>query len=142
MKLSSRDRKASPSNNPRVTKRTILIIDSDPMVAALLSSYLEGEKGYAVLSAATGASGIRMAEEAVPDLILLDLRLADMDGLEVHEELRNNSATQSLPIVYVSSFFTLRTVEKATRKGARGFIVKPFTPAGVYTKVATVLGPA
>ncbi|MBI5119212.1 response regulator [Candidatus Poribacteria bacterium] len=120
-------------------KTKILIIDSDPATAGLLRNYLEDEKGFLVLTAETGMDGIRAAIEHTPDLILLDIRLGDMSGLEVHERLTANRATGAIPVIYVSSFFTLRTIEQATVRGARGFLSKPFNLPQIYTKVETVL---
>ena len=118
----------------------VLIIDSDPLMVTLLRDCLEGEKGFTVLASDNGIEGARAATEHTPDLILLDTHLKDMSGLEVHDRLRLNPATEKVPIVYLSSFLTLRTIEKASEMGARGFIRKPFTPAEIYAKLARVLG--
>ncbi len=126
--------------SPRKNKTKILIIDSDPAMIGLLRGYLEGEKGFVVTAAETGIEGARAAVDCVPDLILLDFRLSDMGGLEVHDRLRLEPATESVPIVYISSFLTLRAVERASDMGAKGFLRKPFTPSEIYKKVATVLG--
>ncbi len=124
---------------PSKTKSKILIIDNDAVADDLLRNYLGGEKGFVILVAETGGEGIRKAIEEAPDLILLDFRLTDMSGLEVHERLRQNPSTKEIPIVYLSSFLTLRTIEQATGKGAKGFISKPFTPYGIYRKVTSAL---
>ena len=120
-------------------KTKILIIDSDPLMAAILHDCLEGEKGFTVLTADNGISGVRIAIDHKPDLILLDVRLKDMNGLEVHDRIQSDPATEKIPVVYISSFLTLRTIEKASDMGAKGFIRKPFTPAEIYVKVARVL---
>ncbi|RJP70742.1 MAG: response regulator [Candidatus Abyssobacteria bacterium SURF_17] len=138
MKATSKKRcRSSQKRSPKNPR--ILVVDSDTVMAELMRSYLGDEKGYEVLIAETGASGIRAALEQLPDLILVDFRLADMSGLEMHDRLRQNPATKEIPVIYVSSFLTLRTIEKATDKGARGFISKPFTLSEIYTKVATIL---
>ena len=124
---------------PPPVKTTLLIIDDDPVSACLLRDYLGKVKGFVVLTAQTGVDGIRAAEQYVPDLILIDFRLVDMSGLEVHEHLRQNATTKHIPVIYSSTFLTLRTIEQATMKGAKGFISKPFTPIEIYTKVATAL---
>ena len=121
------------------SRTSILIIDTDPMMANLLRGYLEDEKGFVVYSAETAAEGIRLASEQIPDLILMDFRLGEVSGLEVHDHFRQNPATQEIPVVYLSSFLTLRRIEQATVKGARGFITKPFTQSEIYNKVTTVL---
>ena len=138
MKPVPKKRQRSGHKPPEV-KTKLLIIDDDPVSACLLRDYLGKVKGFEVLTAETGIEGIRMAVEHVPDLILVDFRLVDMSGLEVHEHLRQNPTTKDIPVIYSSSFLTLRTIEQATRKGAKGFISKPFTPSEIYTKVATAL---
>ena len=138
MKSSPRKRHRTVQKPPK-TRSKILIIDNDPVPGDLLRNYLGGEKGFVIVAAETGAEGIRKAIEEVPDLILLDFRLTDMSGLEVHEKLRQNPSTREIPVIYLSYFLTLRTIEQATVKGAKGFISKPFTLSGIYTKVTSVL---
>ena len=92
-----------------------------------------------MLIAGTGVEGIRAAVEHVPDLILLDFRLIDMSGLEAHEILRRNPVTQHIPVIYSSLFLTLKTIEQAAMKGAKGFISKPFNPSDIYAKVTSAL---
>ena len=135
-----RDRKKPrrSSREPLQSRTSILIIDTDPMMANLLRAYLEDEKGFVVYSAETAADGIRLASEQIPDLILMDFWLGEVSGLEVHDNLRQNPATQEIPVVYLSSFLTLRRIEQATVKGARGFITKPFTQSEIYNKVTSV----
>ncbi len=120
--------------------KSILIIDSEPAFVELLERYLGSEKGYRVLVASTGADGIKRALLNRPDLILVDFRLSDMSGLDVHETLKKNPKTTHIPVIYVSSFLTLRAIENASKKGARGFISKPFSFSEMHAKVANVLG--
>ncbi len=124
---------------PEQARNRILIIDSDPAMIALLRGFLEGEKGYLVSSAQTGADGVEAAMTHVPDLILIDFRLSDMSGLEVHDRLRLEPLTENIPIVYLSSFLTLRVVEQASDMGAKGFLRKPFTPSEILRKVTAAL---
>jgi two-component system alkaline phosphatase synthesis response regulator PhoP len=118
----------------------ILIIDGDSLLVEILKECLESEKGFTVFSADNGIAGVRAAVEFRPDLILLDFYLKDMSGLEVHDRLLHDPVTENIPIVYISSFLTLRTIERASDMGAKGFIRKPFTPTDIYIKVARVLG--
>ena len=135
----SRKKSRSSSQKQDAAKASILIIDSDPLMSALLQEYLEQAKGYNVTATETGSEGIRLAIEEVPDLVLLDFRLSDMGGLEAHEMLQQNPATKNVSVVYISPFPTLRRIEQATSKGAKGFITKPFSPSKICAKVASVL---
>ncbi|GAB4351030.1 MAG: hypothetical protein Kow0099_34930 [Candidatus Abyssubacteria bacterium] len=107
-----------------------------------MRGYLAEQKRFELLESKTGAEGIKAAVNHLPDVIFLGFRLEDMGGLEAHEALRQNPVTSKIPVIYVSSFFTLRTVEKATVKGAKGFISRPFTLSKIQNKLHTVLGPA
>ncbi len=138
MKSSPRKQRHAAQKTSR-SKYKILIVDNDPAADDLLRNYLSGEKGFVIITAETGAEGIRKATEELPDLILLDFRLTDMTGLEVHEKLRQDASTKEIPVIYLSYFLTLRTIEQATVKGAKGFVSKPFTPSGIYTKITSVL---
>jgi len=122
-------------------KTKILVIDNDSMVAETLKDYLGGKKNFTILAAETGIDGIQQAIDHMPDLILLDARLSDMSGLDVHEHLKQNPISRNIPVIYTSSFPSLRIVEQATRQGAKGFVTKPFTLPGIYTKMASVLHP-
>jgi CheY-like chemotaxis protein len=130
------------AQEPPTVRRTILVIDSDPIVGELLRGYLAQQKGFQLFESKAGAEGIEAAVRHLPDVIFLGFRLDDMGGLEAHEALRQNPVTKDIPVIYVSSFFTLRTVEKATVKGAKGFISRPFTISKIHNKLNTVLGPS
>jgi len=138
MKPVPKKRKPSRQQPPQSTWK-ILIIDDDVATTVPLRDYLRSEKGFDVLIAGTGVEGIRAAVEHVPDLILLDFRLIDMSGLEAHEILRRNPVTQHIPVIYSSLFLTLKTIEQAAMKGAKGFISKPFNPSDIYAKVTSAL---
>ena len=82
-------------------KATILAIDDDPIVLELMDAALSPE-GFAVLKAGGGVEGLRLAQERVPDLIVLDLLMPDVDGFEVLDELKHNSITADIPIVILT----------------------------------------
>jgi CheY-like chemotaxis protein len=136
---SNQKKTRSPSRSSHSPGTKILVIDNDSVVAEMLRNYLGGKKDFTVLWAETGEDGIQQALQHVPDLILLDTRLSDMSGLQVHEHLKRNAATSEIPVIYTSAFSSLRVIEQATKQGAKGFVSKPFTLSGIYTKMASVL---
>ena len=138
MQSGTRKVKRAPRSS-RTQKPKILVVDNDPAVAETLKNYLGGKRMYSVLSAESGADGVEKALDHLPDLILLDTRLNDMSGLEAHERLQQNPMTRDIPVIYISAFHSLRVIEQATKMGAKGFITKPFTLSGIYTKMASVL---
>jgi two-component system, NtrC family, nitrogen regulation response regulator NtrX len=103
-------------------KSRILVIDDEAAIRDSLQMILEYE-GYEVLTAATGEDGIAQAERAAPDLILLDVKMPGMDGLEVLQRLRH--IVEVTPIVVISGHGTVSTAVEATKLGAFDFIEKP-----------------
>jgi len=114
---------------------TILIIEDEPELVKVLRSYLE-QAGFDVLTAYRGDSGLSMWEHKRPDLVILDLNLPGMDGLDVAREIRRRGDT---PLIMVTA-----RVEEADRLiglelGADDYILKPFSPREVVARVRAVL---
>ncbi|HOF64387.1 MAG TPA: response regulator transcription factor [Dermatophilaceae bacterium] len=114
----------------------VLVVDDEPHIRTLLRAYLERD-GYAVLEASTGTAALgAVAGSDAPDLLLLDIGLPDVDGLEVLRRLR---ATSAVPVILV----TARAEEVDTlvglSVGADDYVTKPFSPREVVARVKTVL---
>src|SRR5437899_12781272 len=97
----------------------ILVIDDEAPIRDSLKMMLEYE-GYEFLAAATGQEGLALVEREAPDLVLLDVKMPGMEGLEVLERLRNRN--ESLRVVVVSGHGSIRTAVAATRPGPCDFI--------------------
>src|SRR5437870_12020362 len=117
-------------------KARILVIDDEAAIRDSLRMMLEYE-GYDFVGAATGQEGLALAERDTPDLVLLDVKLPGMDGLEVLDRLR--STNESLPIVVISGHGTISTAVEATKKGAFDFIEKPFASDRVLVSLRNAL---
>jgi len=117
-------------------KSRVLVIDDEAAIRDSLRMTLEYE-GYEFIGAATGQEGLALAERDAPDLVLLDVKMPGMDGLEVLERLRNMN--ESLPIVVVSGHGTISTAVEATKKGAFDFIEKPFASERVLVSLRNAL---
>src|SRR5438874_3090363 len=117
-------------------KTRILVIDDESAIRDSLRMTLEYE-GYEFIGAATGQEGLALAEREAPDLVLLDVKMPGMDGLEVLERLRNMNET--LPVVVVSGHGTISTAVEATKKGAFDFIEKPFASERVLVSLRNAL---
>jgi two-component system nitrogen regulation response regulator NtrX len=117
-------------------KPRILVIDDEAAIRDSLRMTLEYE-GYEFAGAATGQEGLAIAEREAPDLVLLDVKMPGMDGLEVLERLRNMN--ESLPIVVISGHGTISTAVEATKKGAFDFIEKPFASERVLVSLRNAL---
>src|SRR3989449_4271242 len=117
-------------------KSRILVIDDEAAIRDSLRMTLEYE-GYEFVGAATGQEGLALAEREGPDLVLLDVKMPGMDGLEVLDRLRNMNET--LPIVVISGHGTISTAVEATKKGAFDFIEKPFASERVLVSLRNAL---
>jgi two-component system nitrogen regulation response regulator NtrX len=117
-------------------KARILVIDDEAPIRDSLRMMLEYE-GYEFIGAATGQEGIALAERDAPDLVLLDVKMPGMDGIEVLERLHHMNET--LPVVVVSGHGTISTAVEATKKGAFDFIEKPFASERVLVSLRNAL---
>ncbi|HRE79624.1 MAG TPA: response regulator [Opitutaceae bacterium] len=106
---------------------TVLLIE-DNAQNRYLATFLLEHHGYKVSFAEDGPRGIQMARELVPDLILLDIQLPQMDGYAVAQALRAISSLRTTPIVAVTSYAMVGDREKALASGCNGYIEKPINP--------------
>lgn len=108
-------------------KLKALIIEDNDQNMYMLSFLLE-KNNYDVAQAFTGSDGIKAAKEGLPDVILLDIQLPEMDGYKVAAELRKYPALKQIPIIAVTSHAMVGDREKAMASGATGYIEKPIDP--------------
>ena len=102
---------------------TILIIDDEPHLPHQLARYL-GKHGYEVITAAEGAAGLHELQKNTIDLLLLDVRLPQMSGLEILEEIRKND--QDLPVIMLTAYGDVQTAVAAMKLGASDYLIKGF----------------
>lgn len=121
-------------------KKKILLIE-DNAQNSYLTTFLLESKGYSVVTAADGASGIEMAKLSAPDLILLDIQLPMMDGYAVATALRTLDSMKSVPIIAVTSYAMVGDREKCLAAGCNGYIEKPINPDTFASEVSTFLPP-
>lgn len=112
--------------------RTVLVVDDDPAIIELVEMALE-DQGYVVLSAVNGAA-LQIARDRQPDVILLDILMPGMDGVEVSQRLRADPATAGIPIIAMSAQDRLRANSSLMPVNDR--LPKPFELTGLYTTVA------
>ena len=116
--------------------QTVLVVDDDPDVVELLSITLSGE-GFRVLSAYDGERALEIARRDHPDLVLLDWRLPDHNGLEVTRTLRADADehVREVPVVLLTAMTGARETAAAFEAGATDYLTKPFSPAHVRSRV-------
>jgi PAS domain S-box-containing protein len=119
-------------------KADILAIDDTPENLALLSQMLT-EKGYKVRSVTKGSTALRGAKAAPPDLILLDVKMPEMNGYEVCQELKADDRTRNIPVIFISALGDVFDKVKAFQAGGVDYITKPFQVEEVLARLDTHL---
>ena len=115
--------------------KRVLVVDDDTKTVELVKLYLNRD-GYRVLTAYDGAEALRLAREGHPDLIVLDLMLPGIDGLEICRTLRNES---DVPIIMLTAKTTDEDKLTGLGLGADDYVTKPFSPRELAARVRTVL---
>ena len=116
----------------------ILIVDDTPANLRLLSQMLRSQ-GYTVRAVTSGARAIDSVHASMPNLILLDIRMPDMDGYEVCEELKAFERTRDIPIIFISALNEIEDKVKAFKVGGVDYITKPFQLDEVLARTETHL---
>ena len=104
---------------------TILLIEDNPEILENFTEYLEIE-GYKILGASNGMKGIELAVKFIPDLIICDVLMPEMDGYEVLHTLLETSATYQIPFIFSTSMSERVERSEALSLGADDYIIKPF----------------
>ena len=119
-------------------KKKILIVDDNPDLISILRVQLEN-KGYDTVQATNGMQAVDIATAQLPDLILLDIMLPEMDGLEAARQIRKNPKTHFIPILAVTAKITLEDKEDCLRNGCDDYLPKPFTHLQLNSRIEKLL---
>src|SRR5579862_7301234 len=114
---------------------TILVVDDEPNIADLVDLYLSRD-GFRVVKAGTGEDGLRAVAEHRPRLVVLDVGLPDVDGLEVCRRLRQ---TSTIPVIFLTARDSEIDRVLGLELGADDYVTKPFSPAELVARVKAVL---
>ena len=120
--------------------KTILFIEDEGALQKTLGDVLSKE-GYKILAALDGEVGARLAKEKTPDLILLDLVLPKMTGLEVLKQLRGDEETKDIPVIVLTNSEDMQDIQQVMDLGATTYLVKSnYELQEVVKRIQTVLG--
>lgn len=117
----------------------VLIIEDNDKNLELVRDILQA-KGYQTLEAGTAESGLAIARSQMPDLVLMDIQLPGMDGIQALKALRANPSTAALPVVAITASVMKADREQIMRAGFDGFIEKPITVRSFLEAVESALG--
>ncbi len=125
-----------PSNINHTPK--ILLVDDVPANLLVLTAALEPE-GYEILAVPCGAAALKVAVKALPELILLDIMMPELDGLETCRRLKMDPVTAEIPVIFITARSDMESVVEGFRAGGVDYVVKPFQAEEVLSRVATHL---
>ena len=117
---------------------TVLLVEDDPDIRHLVA-YKLTKGGFDVVEAADGFAALQAAREKAPDLVILDIRMPRMSGLEVCRELRAGPLTGTVPIIMLTARARPQDLEQAYAAGATDYVVKPFSPRILLQHVESAL---
>ncbi len=116
----------------------ILVVDDVQHNIQVVGTMLR-EAGYSIMPATSGAAALQRVQKKVPDLILLDLMMPEMDGLEVCRRLKADPATQPIPIIFLTASNEMSHLVQGLEAGAVDYVTKPFNPPELLARVRTHL---
>jgi two-component system sensor histidine kinase/response regulator len=117
-------------------KASILIVDDNPQNLQLMGSIIY-EKGYNVSVSSSGGNALESISQELPDLILLDIQMPEMDGFEVCKILKSNSITKDIPIIFLTAVTDTENIVHGFEMGAVDYITKPFNKEVLIARIAT-----
>lgn len=118
--------------------KQLMLVDDDPNLILLVKDYLEF-RGYQVITAGNGREALKLLEQKIPDLIICDVMMPEMDGYSLVEHIRKNSATEWIPVLFLSAKGQSQDRVKGLNTGADVYIVKPFEPEELVAQVESSL---
>lgn len=114
--------------------KRVLVVEDNQQNMYLISFILENH-GYEVLKAMTGEEGVEKAIKEKPDLVLMDLQLPSIDGLEATRRIRKSEADGEIPIIALTSYAMAGDRKKALDAGCNGYIEKPINPETIMSEI-------
>lgn len=126
---------------PLVAAKRILVVEDNELNMKLLNDVLEAH-GYAVMSTGRGAVAVEWARQYRPDLILMDLQLPDLSGLEATRQLKADDETSAIPVIAVTAFAMAGDEKKAREHGCDAYVTKPIVLRDFLNLIAGFIGEA
>lgn len=123
---------------PQTEQSTILIIDDDPAMVEVLRRRLTQQQ-FKVIDAASGQDGLAMARERKPSLVVLDLRLPDIDGLGVCELMADDPQTCQIPVIILSGMERPDIIRRSRAAGCQYFVRKPYDPNALLLLIRSAI---
>lgn len=120
-------------------KKKVLIVDDHGHIRFMISNRLE-KLGFETLSLEDAKNIVVTASLEKPDIIIMDMMLPTVDGIEATKLLKNNEQTRDIPVIMLTALSSKKTVMESLRSGACDYIVKPFKADDLYKKIVQIIG--
>lgn len=122
-----------------MNEKKILLVEDDSFVSDIYQKKIESE-GFKIITAENGVEAIKKLNELIPDLILLDIVMPYMDGMDVLKEIKANEKWKNIPVILLTNLSEKEKIEEAIGIGANDYLIKShFTPSEVIGKVNLIL---
>lgn len=129
---------ALPNLSSPPCRAKVLVVDDEPVIRELEAGVL-GELGHQVIQASNGEEALRLIGEDPPDLVLLDIMMPGLTGIEVCRQLREDKRTRTIPVIVVSGVDAKKALEESIIAGADDFLAKPIDSLELMVRVRSML---
>jgi two-component system, cell cycle response regulator DivK len=127
------------ADTSRPAAKRILVVEDNELNMKLLNDVLEAH-GYEVMSTGRGAEAVEWARQYLPDLILMDLQLPDLSGLEATQQLKADPETRAIPVIAVTAFAMTGDEKRALDHGCNAYVAKPIVLKDFLNLIADFIG--
>lgn len=123
-----------------MTKKNILLIDDEETIQEVVQVGIEIEAGWRVVTASSGLAGIDLAQNDRPDVILLDVMMPNLDGIDTLSRLKSNDKTSNIPVIFLTAKAQAEEKKQFQNLGVVDIITKPFNSMTLASQIAKILG--
>jgi CheY-like chemotaxis protein len=120
-------------------EKKVLLADDEESIRALVAATMRADGRYRFLEARNGKEALEIVLKEKPDLVILDVRMPEVDGFEVCRRLKANPETENIPVIMLSALTQESDRERGKHARADGYFTKPFSPTGLIKKVEEFL---
>jgi len=114
-------------------KKTIVVADDEPFILSAISDTLSDD--YNVVTAGDGKTALSKIRKGRVDMVILDVMMAEMDGVEVCRHMKNDEKLASIPVIFLTAKGQIMDIERGFKSGIDAYIVKPFSPGKLLDKI-------
>lgn len=123
-----------------MTNKNILLIDDEETIQEVVQVGIAIEAGWQVAIASSGREGINLAKDRQPDVILLDVMMPNMDGIDTLSQLKSNEKTNTIPVIFLTAKAQAEEKKQFQNLGVVDVITKPFNSMTLASQIAKILG--